>query len=106
MGVVPTHGSDCRKVRSYPTACPYCGTRVFYFECTCGSKVFLVPGGSGVIHDCRGGPSDGYRSSNLTKDNVVVCNQCGIQVRGDRLLKHMESKCKAGPKPRKLKYRL
>jgi hypothetical protein len=53
MGYVPTHGPFCEKRYSYPTRCPSCRLPVVYFECTCGSKIFLVPGGSGETHECR-----------------------------------------------------
>jgi hypothetical protein len=39
MGV-PTHVAGCR-TRLFPTRCPDCGLPVFYFDCTCGSKVFF-----------------------------------------------------------------
>jgi hypothetical protein len=50
-GDVPTHGPGCRRVRSYPSRCPTCGSDVVYYECSCGSKVFLVPGYGGN-HEC------------------------------------------------------
>lgn len=40
MPGIPTHGPDC-ETRTWPTACPTCGRRVFYFSCTCGSGVFF-----------------------------------------------------------------
>ena len=40
MPGVPTHGPDC-ETRTWPTNCPTCGQRVFYFSCTCGSGVFF-----------------------------------------------------------------
>lgn len=36
----PTHGWWCN-ARTYPTRCKYCGERVFFFTCDCGSKVFF-----------------------------------------------------------------
>jgi hypothetical protein len=48
---VPSHGRNCRKVESYSTPCPKCGVGVVYYECSCGSKVFLdFVGGS---HECN-----------------------------------------------------
>lgn len=35
-----THGWWCNS-RTYPTRCKYCGERVFFFSCSCGSKVFF-----------------------------------------------------------------
>lgn len=41
MNVGPaTHGDWCNS-RTYPTACKYCGERVFYFSCNHGCKVFF-----------------------------------------------------------------
>lgn len=37
---VPTHSPDC-KTKMFPTTCPDCGDDVFFFSCTCGSKVFF-----------------------------------------------------------------
>src|SRR5690606_8899874 len=94
FGVVPTHGPDCRTVRSYPTKCHWCGKDVHYFECSCGSKVFLVPGRK-ATHDCRASKSPhipGY--DELTRDNLVKCERCGMQVRGDRYANHLDSKCR------------
>lgn len=34
------HGQNC-KTKTYPMTCKYCGQKVFYFSCTCGSKVFF-----------------------------------------------------------------
>lgn len=51
MGYVPTHGPGCEKVHAFPTPCKYCSASLIYFECTCGSKVFLEPP-SGGRHDC------------------------------------------------------
>ncbi|MBI2353398.1 hypothetical protein HYV11_04125 [Candidatus Dependentiae bacterium] len=37
---VPTHNSNCI-TKAYPTYCPDCGQEVFFFWCSCGSKVFF-----------------------------------------------------------------
>ena len=34
------HGVDC-DARTFPTMCNLCGEKVFYFSCSCGSKVFF-----------------------------------------------------------------
>ena len=44
---VPRHGVDCR-TRTFPTKCKDCGDEVFYFSCTCGSKVFFEELGMAV----------------------------------------------------------
>jgi len=51
MGYIPNHGAGCVKVRSFYTSCQYCGASVVYFECSCGSKVFLDPPEEGT-HNC------------------------------------------------------
>lgn len=47
---VPNHGYDCQTLKYYRTTCSYCCNNVYYFECSCGSKVFLD--GNGFQHDC------------------------------------------------------
>lgn len=42
---VPTHLSGCQS-RMWRTSCPDCSERVFYFSCTCGSKVFFESAGA------------------------------------------------------------
>lgn len=37
---VPSHGVNCR-TRTFPTKCKGCGDKVYYFACSCGSKVFF-----------------------------------------------------------------
>ena len=39
------HGVDC-DARTFPTKCNFCGEKVFYFSCSCGSKVFFDDLGS------------------------------------------------------------
>lgn len=51
MGYVPTHGPNCQKVDSKRTTCQRCWNPVIYFECSCGSRVFLDPGGG--EHNCN-----------------------------------------------------
>ena len=49
---VPRHGVDCR-TRTFPTKCSNCGDDVFYFSCTCGSRVFFDElGWPWSEHDC------------------------------------------------------
>lgn len=93
MGVVPTHGPDCRRVASYPTKCRHCGADVFYFECTCGSKVFLQLGGKSE-HVCRSGRKEPFVPYEVrTRDRIVICDQCGNRVRGDRYEQHRDLRC-------------
>lgn len=37
---VPTHDASCQ-TRIWETRCPSCGSVVFFFSCSCGSKVFF-----------------------------------------------------------------
>lgn len=37
---VPTHRPGC-DTAIYPTQCPHCGDDVYFFSCTCGSRVFF-----------------------------------------------------------------
>lgn len=37
---VPTHSSSCRS-KAFPIICKGCGVTIFYFTCSCGSKVFF-----------------------------------------------------------------
>lgn len=47
-----THGIFC-STRTFPTRCPSCNDNVFYFSCSCGSRVFFDSlGGAWPIHDC------------------------------------------------------
>jgi len=40
---VPSHSSDC-VTKIFPSKCPYCGKRVLFFSCSCGSKVYFEEG--------------------------------------------------------------
>lgn len=49
---VPTHKSSCL-TRAFSTKCRYCGEEVFYFFCTCGTKLlFESLGPPWPIHNC------------------------------------------------------
>ena len=57
---IPRHGLDCR-TRTFPTKCRHCGDDVFFFSCTCGSRVFFDElGWPWPEHDCGFSRSD-YR---------------------------------------------
>jgi len=52
---VPTHGPNCMTLSCNPTRCNRCGKIVFYYECTCGSKVFFdAIGDPWPKHICSG----------------------------------------------------
>ncbi len=47
---VPTHREDCQ-TQLFPWRCPDCGDRVYFFGCTCGSRVFFdTPGPPWDLH--------------------------------------------------------
>ena len=50
---VPTHGYGCQTVRCYKTKCKQCQREVFYYECSCRSKVFFNSLGDWEKHKCR-----------------------------------------------------
>lgn len=55
---VPRHGLDCRTL-TFPTKCSNCGDEVFFFSCTCGSRVFFDElGWPWPEHDCALSGSD------------------------------------------------
>lgn len=143
---VPTHGYSCRKVRCYKTSCQYCSSKVYYYECTCGSKVFFDSLGDWQLHACpkleqqtrerlrqessfiieklSGKKSQSnlsnsdaqkksssissnsapkskielsiartHRNGTIAKNPLSICKHCGIEVRTDRMSKHLH-KCK------------
>lgn len=50
------HGTGACTTRTFPTRCRECGASVFYFSCSCGSKVFFDELGlPWPVHDCHGG---------------------------------------------------
>src|SRR5688572_4778713 len=73
---VPSHGYDCQTLKYFRTTCSYCRNNVYYFECSCGSKVFLE--GSGFQHDCQNLPktkvslSKGEWANNLDEVKRLV----------------------------------
>ena len=54
----PRHGVICR-TRTFPTKCSNCGDKVFFFSCSCGSRVFFDElGWPWPEHDCGFSRSD------------------------------------------------
>ena len=50
---VPTHGPDC-STRTFQSKCKYCGDVIFFFSCTCGSRlIFNELGYPWPLHSCR-----------------------------------------------------
>lgn len=87
MGHVPTHGPFCTKVRSHPAKCPTCKQPVHYFECSCGSKVFLEVGLGGGEHDCRAAAQVHTRADRT--EELRTCPFCARRVKRARYLRHM-----------------
>lgn len=55
---IPQHGEHCRTL-TFRTKCKRCGDEVFFFSCTCGSKVFFDKlGPPWHEHDCKFSLSD------------------------------------------------
>ena len=56
------HGLHC-KTNTFPLNCRYCGERIFFFSCDCGSRVlFDVLGDGWPLHDCQTQPAAGGQS--------------------------------------------
>lgn len=99
MGHVPTHGPGCYRVRSYYTACQRCDESVIYFECSCGSKVFLDPPDQGN-HSC----GTAFRKAHAVllidllehaesdPSGHIECPMCGVVVRSKEARRHFK-KC-------------
>lgn len=78
MSVV--HGEWC-EAKTWPTSCPSCSVRVFYFSCGHGSKVFFDELGSPwPIHDCEKSWARGLRRFTEDNGDTVVELKPGITV--------------------------
>lgn len=103
-GAVPTHPYHCRKVRSYPTTCEHCGKRVIYFECTCGSKIFLEENRGEEPHDCRKKDHRQRMAIEISElierasGTAAECPLCHSMINIKKLPRHVRSKCPARPK--------
>ena len=112
MGWVPSHSSSCVPVRSFLLKCRYCGNPVVYFECSCGSKVFLDPPREGN-HRCAGFSENSYigeggrytgrggrakilldliQYAEYSNDETVRCVMCDVDIKRLKLKKHLK-KC-------------
>ena len=70
MRAVPNHLPNCRTVHSNRILCPLCRLAVVYFECTCGSKVFLELPKGGIHQPCFDLWKDGWRRDSVTREWV------------------------------------
>lgn len=78
--ITVVHGERCG-AKTWPTSCPSCSERVFYFSCGHGSKVFFDElGYPWPVHDCDESWARGL--SRFTDDNgdTVVELKSGITV--------------------------
>ncbi len=74
------HGEWCR-TRTWPTSCPSCSARVFYFSCDCGSRVFFDELGlPWPVHDCEESWARGLRRFTDDNGDTVVELKSGITV--------------------------
>lgn len=76
-----THGSWCNSV-TWPTKCPSCHEKVFFFRCDCGSGVFFDQlGPPWPIHDCDLSWARGRRRWQDDSGGTVVEIASGITLR-------------------------
>ena|SRR6266404_1078906 len=83
----PTHPRSCVTLTCHPQKCSKCEERVFYFSCTCGSKVFfdtLFP--DWWQHECV--EYEPPAAPQGIEPLLVVCPRCGSRVSPDRLSRH------------------
>ena len=80
---VPMHGVNCTTC-TFPTKCKNCGDNVFFFSCSCGSRVFFDElGQPWPEHDCGFSRSDdrwarGRPRTNLAGGGVQVDISAGV----------------------------
>ncbi len=97
---VPTHGPQCEKLFCYPSRCADCKQDVFYWGCTCGSRVLFDDlGEPWPTHECgkkrlvvplRTYPP-GQPTRDLDETNPMLrvrCEICGEKVRRGRMEEH------------------
>lgn len=74
------HGEWCG-AKTWPTSCPSCSGRVFYFSCSHGSKVFFDELGSPwPIHDCDESWARGLRRFTDDNGDTVVELKPGVTI--------------------------
>lgn len=74
---VPNHGPTCQTL-TYPTRCSRCGESVFYFQCTCGSKVYFDDLEDFARHDCANTPPRVTPPPRNTRLHVIIQNPRGL----------------------------
>ena len=75
------HGPQCNAV-TWPTKCPGCSDRVFFFRCDCGSKVFFDDlGPPWPIHDCEISWTRNLIRTRHSDGSIVVEISEGVSIR-------------------------
>lgn len=74
---VPNHGPTCQTF-TVPTRCSRCGERVFYFQCTCGSKVYFDDLEDFARHDCANTPPRVTPPPRNTRLHGIIQNPRGL----------------------------
>lgn len=78
--MMAVHGEWCN-AKTWPTSCPSCSAKVFYFSCGHGSKVFFDELGSPwTVHDCEETWARGLRRFTADNGDTVVELKPGITV--------------------------
>lgn len=97
---VPTHGPHCRRLFCHPSRCGDCRQEVFYWGCTCGSRVFFDQLGEPWLeHDCARKrpllplrphpPGQPPRDPDETNPMLrIKCELCGEKVRRGWMAEH------------------
>ena len=97
---VPAHGPHCRTLFCWPSSCPDCRQEVFYWGCSCGSRVFFDRlGEPWPVHECARtrsllplrppSLSEGDRPPDETNPMLyIACEFCGYRVRRGRMDEH------------------
>ena len=87
----PNHGSDCRTDKCFWFTCNRCSSQVFFYSCTCGSRVvFDEPGGNWPQHNCGDElPPHAYNPSNMDIFRNMQGVTQSVQGKNDGLLTGM-----------------
>lgn len=96
---VPTHRPDCHTEKYFKTKCQFCGKQIFFWSCTCGSRLFFETRDPDWIkHDCRNtsqtvaNKSSVQQQINLKPTDIsnplIECPFCGERMRGKDLARH------------------
>ena len=88
---IPKHAAGCHG-RAYPSKCPTCHGKVFYFACSCGNKVFYQSlGGEWPVHACKVKKAKALVT-------YVACEKCFENIKEYLYAVHLEA-CVPIPEP-------